>query len=90
LTSQIAMSKAGRGGRRTMPFVSTEHGVAMHSSVLNSERAAQMNILILRAFVKLREVLATHKDLAARMDKIEVNQKQHGSIIAILADKSRS
>src|ERR1022692_4471724 len=59
LTSQIAMSNKGRGGRRTLPYAFTEHGVAMLSSVLNSERAVQMNILIVRAFVKLREVLAT-------------------------------
>jgi len=66
LTSQIAMSKpTGRGGRRTLPYAFTEHGVAMLSSVLNSQRAVQMNILIIRAFVKLRELLATHKALAS-------------------------
>src|SRR4051794_576680 len=56
LTSQIAMSKpVGRGGRRTLPYAFTEHGVAMLSSVLNSTRAVQMNIVIVRAFVRLRE-----------------------------------
>jgi hypothetical protein len=60
LTSQIAMSKSeGRGGRRTLPYAFTEHGVAMLSSVLNSDRAVQMNILIIRAFVRLREVRAS-------------------------------
>jgi len=87
LISQIAMSKKGRGGRRTPPYVFTEHGVAMLSSVLNSERAVQMNILIVRAFVKMRELLATHKDLAMRVDKLETVQAQHGSIIGILAEE---
>jgi hypothetical protein len=52
LTSQFAISKKGRGGRRTLPYAFTEQGVAMLSSVLNSERAIQVNIVIMRAFVK--------------------------------------
>lgn len=59
----------------------------MLSSVLNSERAVQMNILIVRAFVKIRELLASHKDLAARVEKLESSQKKHGSIIAVLAEE---
>ena len=47
----------------------------------------QMNILIIRAFVKLREVLASHKDLAARMEKLEATQKQHGAVIALVVDE---
>ena len=86
LTSQIAIPKKGRGGRRTRPYVFTEHGVAMLSSVLNSERAVQMNILIVRAFVKMRELLASHKNLAARVE-LESAQKKHGSIIAVLAEE---
>jgi phage regulator Rha-like protein len=77
LTSHFAMSK-GRGGRRTLPYAFTEHGVAMLSSVLNSERAVQMNILIIRAFVKLRELFATHKDLARKIGDLESQQKEHG------------
>jgi hypothetical protein len=68
LTSQIAISK-GRGGRRTFPYAFTESGVAMLSSVLNSERAVQMNILIMRAFIRVREMIAHNKDLASRMWK---------------------
>jgi hypothetical protein len=83
LTSQIAMSK-GRGGRRTLPYVFTEHGVAMLSSVLKSERAVQMNILIVRAFVKLREVLATHRELARKMERVEYTQKDHSAILSIV------
>lgn len=71
LTSQIAMSKPRRGGRRTPPFVFTEQGVAMLSSVLNSERAIAVNIAIMRTFVRLRQILATHKELAEHLKAIE-------------------
>ena len=85
LTSQFAMSKpTGRGGRRTLPYAFTEHGVAMLSSVLNSERAVQMNIFIIRAFVKLREVLATNKALAQRIEQLAVIQKDHGALFDIV------
>ncbi len=87
LRLQIATSKEGRGGRRYLPYVFTEHGVAMLSSVLNSERAVEMNILIIRAFIKLRDVLATHKDLAARLKNLESIQKRHGSVIKVLAEE---
>lgn len=77
LTFQFGISKPpGRGGRRTLPYAFTEHGVAMLSSVLNSKQAVSMSILIVRAFVKLRELLATHKDLAVRIEQIEATQKQ--------------
>ncbi len=87
LRSHIVISNAGRGGRRYLPYVFSEHGVAMLSSVLKSKRALQMNILIIRAFVKLREILATHKDLAARMEKLETAQKRHASVINILVEE---
>lgn len=87
LRSQTVISNAGRGGRRYLPYVFTEHGVAMLSSVLRSRRALQMNILIIRAFVKLRELIASHKDLAERIEKLEANQDQHASVINILAEE---
>ncbi|MCA1556719.1 MAG: ORF6N domain-containing protein [Acidobacteria bacterium] len=71
LRSQFVTSKPGRGGRRHVPYVFTEQGVAMLSSVLNSERAIEVNIAIMRAFVKLRELVATHKDLARKLEEIE-------------------
>jgi phage regulator Rha-like protein len=77
------MSK-GRGGRRTLPYAFTEHGVAMLSSVLNSERAVQMNILIVRSFVQLREVLASHRDLARKMERMEYTQKDHAAVLSIV------
>ena len=55
----------------SLPYAFTEQGVAMLSSVLNSERAVQVNIAIMRAFVKLREMIASNKDLARRLDDIE-------------------
>jgi hypothetical protein len=57
LLLQFARAKTGRGGRQTPPYAFTEHGVAMLSAVLNSHRAVQMSILIVRAFVKMRELL---------------------------------
>lgn len=64
-------SKEGRGGRRYLPLAFTEQGVAMLSSVLRSPRAVQVNIAIMRAFVKLRELLASHADLARRLEEME-------------------
>ncbi len=87
LRSQFVTSNPGRGGRRYQPLAFTEHGVAMLAAVLRSQRAAQMSILIIRAFVKMRELLASHKDLAARVEKLEAAQKKHGSIIGILAEE---
>jgi ORF6N domain len=83
LKSQFATSSWG--GRRTPPYAFTEHGVAMLSSVLKSGRAVQMSILIIRAFVKMRELFASHKSPAARVEKLETSQKRHASVINILA-----
>jgi len=58
------------GGRRYLPYAFTEQGVAMLSSVLNSKRAIQVNIAIMRAFVKLREILSTHKELATKLREL--------------------
>jgi phage regulator Rha-like protein len=72
LRCQIGTSKtAGRGGRRYPPYAFTEQGVAMLSGVLRSKRAVQVNIAIMRAFVRLREILATHKDLARKLEAME-------------------
>lgn len=70
LRSQIVTSK-GRGGRRTAPYVFTEHGVAMLSSVLRSERAVEINIEIVRAFVKLRQLVVSNAELANRLNHLE-------------------
>ncbi len=72
LRSQNATLKPGRGShRKYLPFVFTEQGVAMLSSVLNSERAIRVNIEIMRTFVKLRRLLASHADLARKLEELE-------------------
>ena len=79
-------ARSSWGGKRKQPYVFTEHGVAMLSSVLRSERAVQMNILIVRAFVRIRELVASQKDLAHRVEKLEEMQERHESVIGMLAD----
>ncbi len=74
LISQFVISKTGRGGRRKLPYAFTEQGVAMLSSVLRSKRAVQVNIQIMRAFVRMRQLLVSHKDL---MEKIQVMEKKY-------------
>jgi hypothetical protein len=86
LLLQTARAKAGRGGRRTPPFAFTELGVAMLSSVLNSERAVQMNMIIMRAFVRIREILTSNKDIAARIEKLERGHERTASVIEILVE----
>jgi ORF6N domain len=71
LRSQIVISKKGRGGRRYLPYVFTEQRVAMLSSVLRSERAVQVNIEIMRAFVRLRRMIASNEDLARKLAALE-------------------
>ena len=73
LRFQIGTSKKGRGGRRYLPYVFTEQGVAMLSSVLHSPRAVQVNIEIMRAFVRLRQMLASNTELSRRLDELESN-----------------
>jgi hypothetical protein len=81
LRSQSATSKTGSGGRRYSPYVFTEQGVAMLSSVLHSERAIQVNIAIMRAFVQLREMIASNKGLTRRLNELE--KKYDGQFRAV-------
>lgn len=71
LRCQIGTSNKGRGGRRYLPYVFTEQGVAMLSSVLNSERSILVNIEIMRAFVKLRQLLASNAELSRQLAELE-------------------
>ncbi|HEV2841261.1 MAG TPA: ORF6N domain-containing protein [Chthoniobacterales bacterium] len=71
LTSQIAISKTGRGGRRTPPFAFTEHGALQAANILNSARAVQMSVFVIRAFVKMRETLLGTRDLAKKLTTLE-------------------
>ena len=82
LRSQIVTSK--RGGTRYMPFVFTEQGVAMLSSVLNSPVAIQVNIQIIRIFTKMREILLTNKDILLKLEKLEKNVSENKQDIAVV------
>ncbi len=90
---RLQFATSSYGGRRYLPYAFTEHGVAMLSSVLKSKRAVQMNILIIRAFVKLRELLATHKDLADKIGELERNQAEQtfqiNAVIKLLTDPGK-
>jgi hypothetical protein len=76
MRSQIVTSK-GKGGRRYLPYAFTEQGVAMLSSVLRSKRAIQVNIAIMRVFVRLRELMLSHRELAHRLAELEHHVKYH-------------
>ena len=71
LKSQIAMSKTGRGGRRTLPYAFTEHGALQAANVLRSPRAIQMSVFVIRAFVKMREALRGTPELARKLAALE-------------------
>ena len=86
LISQNAISNTGRGGRRKPAYAFTEQGVAMLSSVLKSDRAVHVNIAIMRAFVKLREVIATHRELAQKIEELERNYQKHDAQIQAVFD----
>jgi hypothetical protein len=75
--SQNVMSKSEAKGLRHLPFAFTEQGVAMLSSVLKSESAIEVNILIMRAFVKLREIVSTHKKVEEKLKELESKFKEH-------------
>ena len=81
LRYQIGTSNKGRGGRRYLPYAFTEQGVAMLSSVLNSECAIIVNIEIMRAFVKLRQLLASNTELARRLDELESKYDKQFKIV---------
>jgi hypothetical protein len=83
LKSQIVTSSWG-GLRRALPYAFTEQGVAMLSTVLRSERAIQVNIAIMRAFVRLREVLSGHHELTQKLDELERKVSEHDESIRTL------
>ena len=88
LIFQIGRSK-GRGGRRHRPYAITEQGIAMLSSVLNSDRAIRVNIAIMRAFVKLRRMLETNRELARKFSELERRVGKHDEEIAAILEAIR-
>ncbi len=85
LMSQIAISKTGRGGRRKRPWVFTEQGVAMLSSVLRSQTAVKVNIEIMRTFVRLRRLMATPGELVEQLTKLAETVQLHDDQIEVIA-----
>jgi len=86
LRSQFVISNKRRGGRRYAPYAFTEHGAIMAATVLNSERAVQMSVFVVRAFVRLREMLATNRRLAGKIYELENRLDTHDSVIQDLVE----
>ena len=84
MRSQFAT--ASRINVRYQPLAFTEHGVVMLSAVLNSQRAIQMSILVVDAFVRLRELIASNKDIAARVEKLERGHDRTASVIEVIVE----
>ena len=89
LRLQTATSNSRRGGRRYLPFVFTEHGAIMAASVLNSDRAVEMSLFVVRAFVRLREMLSTHRELATKLSELEHKLDTHVHAIQEILDAIR-
>jgi hypothetical protein len=89
LMSQFATSNSGRGGRRKLPNAFTEQGVAMLSSALNSARAVQVNIAIMRAFVQMRELALSNRELARKIDELEKKHARHDQQFVAVFDAIR-
>lgn len=85
MRSQIATSS--KRILKYQPLVFTEHGVVMLSSVLNSSRAIQMSIMVVEAFVRLRELIASNKDIASRVEELERSHDRTASVIEVLVDE---
>jgi phage regulator Rha-like protein len=81
LRLQIATSKKGRGGRRYLPYAFTEHGAIMAATVLNSARAVEMSVFVVRAFVRMREMLAKNRQLAAKINELDRRLETHDTTI---------
>jgi hypothetical protein len=86
LRSQIATSKKSRGGSRYAPYAFTEHGAIMAATVLNSKRAVQMSVFVVRAFVRLREILSTNSQLATKLNELERHVEGHDTTILDLIE----
>ncbi len=84
MRSQIVTTSKRR--LTNQPFAFTEHGVVMLSAVLNSNRAVQMSLVVVRAFVRMREMIVANKDLAVRIEKLERNHESAGSVIEVLIE----
>ena len=89
LKSQIATSSSGWGGRRKLPLVFTEHGALQAANVLSSEQANKMSVFIVRAFVRLREMVLTNEKLSRKFDQLEKRVSDHDEILIELVREIR-
>ncbi|MGH9529835.1 MAG: ORF6N domain-containing protein [Terriglobales bacterium] len=89
LRSQFATSNNRRGGRRYLPYAFTEHGAIMAATVLNSERAIQMSIFVVRAFAQMREALAANQQIMAKLVELERRIEGHDANIEDLVEAIR-
>jgi len=89
LRCQTGISKAGRGGRRYLPYAFTEQGVAMLSSVLKSKQAIEVNIAVMRAFVYLRKVISSHAELERKLEQLEKHLEGHDEKIEAIFEAIR-
>jgi phage regulator Rha-like protein len=91
LRSQNATSKGGKGkgGRRYLPYAFTEHGAIMAATILNSERAMEMSIFVVRAFVRMREALALNQQVVAKLKELEERVDNHDAGIQELVEAIR-
>lgn len=81
LTSQIGSSLKGIGGRRYNPYVFTEHGIVMLSNVINSKKAIDVSIQVIRVFNKLKQIALTHQELTKRLDEMEVKYDDQFKVV---------
>ena len=94
LISQNAMSKPGRGGRRSLPYVFTEHGAVMAANILKSPIAVEMSVIVVRAFVKMREMMIGQKDLARKLTALEKKYDKQFQVVfdairALMAEEEK-
>jgi hypothetical protein len=89
LRSQIVTSKPARGGRRYAPYAFTEHGAIMVASVLSTDRAVRVSVYVVRAFVKLRQFISEHKELARKLAELERRLQGHDEQILALVEAIR-
>ena len=86
MRSQIATSSQKHGGRRYPPYAFTEHGAIMAATVLNSKRAIEMSVFVVRAFVRMREMLLKNRQLAAKINELDRRLETHDTAIQDLID----
>ena len=89
LRSQIVTSNVGRGGRRYLPYAFTEHGAIMAATVLNSKRAIEMSIFVVRAFVGMRQTLALNQHVVSKLSELETRLDSHDAEIQDLVEAIR-